>query len=76
MDVLVSELLERSAPSRIINVTSSLYRFGRVSLDDLNSRRNYGGAEAVYSSSKLALNLFTVELARRLKGTGESLSLS
>lgn len=67
---LLSDLLQRSAPSRVVNVTSSMYTMGKITLDDLNSANGYPGAEAAYSKSKLALNLFTVELARRLKGSG------
>ncbi|CAN7945883.1 unnamed protein product, partial [Ixodes hexagonus] len=67
---LLLELLQRSAPSRVVNVTSSMYLIGKITVDDLNSISGYTGAEAAYSNSKLALSLFTVELARRLKGTG------
>ncbi|XP_064484500.1 retinol dehydrogenase 14-like [Ornithodoros turicata] len=67
---LLLELLQQSSPSRVINVTSSLYHLGRLDLQDLNSERSYGGVEVTYATSKQSLNLFTVELARRLRGTG------
>jgi NAD(P)-dependent dehydrogenase (short-subunit alcohol dehydrogenase family) len=70
-------LLERSAPSRIINVSSGLAKNGQVDIDDLQSEKNYVGTRAyssmrapVYSNTKLMLMMFTYELARRLKGSG------
>jgi NAD(P)-dependent dehydrogenase (short-subunit alcohol dehydrogenase family) len=64
------DLLKRSAPARIVNVSSDMHRL--VSLDpddpDLSDRR-HSWARA-YSNSKLALVHFTRELARRLEGTG------
>jgi retinol dehydrogenase-12 len=69
---LLLDRLLRSAPSRIVNVTSVGHRFvkgGGLDFDDLQSERNYMGNEA-YLRSKLANILFTKELARRLDGTG------
>lgn len=64
------DLLEASAPSRIVTVSSMAYRRGGLELDDLNwEHRKYNGLEA-YGASKLANILFTLELARRLAGTG------
>lgn len=72
---LLLELLKRSAPSRVVNVTSALYRLGRVRLEDLEvsrecARTEHYGVESTYANSKLLLNLFTVHLARTLQGTG------
>jgi NAD(P)-dependent dehydrogenase (short-subunit alcohol dehydrogenase family) len=60
-------LLERSAPSRIVNVAS----LGQapIDFDDPMITRNYSGGRA-YSQSKLAQITFTMELAERLRGTG------
>ncbi len=66
---LLLPLLLAGAPSRIVNVTSRLERWGRIRLDDLQSQRRYGRTRA-YSQSKLANVLFTYELAERLRGTG------
>jgi len=41
----------------------------RINFDDLQSRSGYRGLQA-YAHSKLAIVLFTYELARRLEGTG------
>jgi retinol dehydrogenase 12 len=66
---LLLEVLERSAPSRIITVSSEARRSARIDFDDLQSRRRYR-AFPVYGMTKLANILFTYELAERLKGTG------
>ena len=62
-------LLKANAPSRIINVSSVGHYNGHVNFDDLNLEKEYGGWKA-YGQSKLALVLFTHELAKRLQGTG------
>jgi NAD(P)-dependent dehydrogenase (short-subunit alcohol dehydrogenase family) len=59
-------LLERSAPSRIVNVASAGQ--APIDFDDPMLERGYGGAQA-YSQSKLALIMFTIDLAEELKGT-------
>ncbi|XP_028997559.1 retinol dehydrogenase 14b [Betta splendens] len=66
---LLLDLLRRSAPSRVVVVSSKLYKYGDVNFDDLNSERRYDKAFC-YSQSKLANLLFARELARRLEGTG------
>ena len=64
------ELLEASAPSRIVMVSSKLHVGGRLDLDDLRyDKRRYSGF-AAYNASKLANVIFTRTLARRL-GRGE-----
>lgn len=65
----LAPLLESNAPSRVVNVVSSGHKGGRIDFDDLQSERSYSG-QRVYNTSKLALVLFTYELARRLAGTG------
>src|SRR5262245_20358555 len=62
-------LLVAGAPSRIVNVSSDTHRIARLDLDDLELRSRYGWMRA-YTRSKLAIVLFTRELARRLHGTG------
>ena len=66
---LLLPLLRAGAPSRIINVTSSYERQGRIAFDDLQATRRYSGLRA-YTQSKLANVLFTYELADRLQRTG------
>src|SRR5213594_3645650 len=65
---LLLDLLKKSAPSRIVHVSSSAHSGGTIHFDDLQSEQRYGGFGA-YGQSKLAQILFTQELARRLQGT-------
>jgi retinol dehydrogenase 14 len=66
---LLLDLLKKSAPSRIVTVSSEAQRWGTMDFEDLQSRRNYKGMP-VYGMTKLANIMFTCELAERLKGTG------
>src|SRR5882672_1961437 len=62
------DLLKASTPSRIINVSSVGHYNGHINFDDLNFEKEYGGWKA-YGQSKLALVLFTHELAKKLQRT-------
>lgn len=68
---LLLDRITKSAPARIVNVSSTAHQGARRGLDfdDLQARRGYRGMQ-VYSRSKLANIYFTTELARRLAGTG------
>ena len=66
---LLLDLLKKSAPSRIVNVSSSAHMGGTIRFEELQGERRYGGFRA-YNQSKLAQVLFTRELARRIEGTG------
>ncbi len=66
---LLLDLLEQSAPSRVVTVSSEAQRWGSIDFDDLQSRRKYQGFP-VYGMTKLANIMFTYELAERLEGTG------
>jgi NAD(P)-dependent dehydrogenase (short-subunit alcohol dehydrogenase family) len=66
---LLLDTLQASAPARVINVASASHRGARIDFEDLQGERKYRGMRA-YGQAKLALVLFTYELARRLKGTG------
>jgi NAD(P)-dependent dehydrogenase (short-subunit alcohol dehydrogenase family) len=68
LTMLLVDLLRVNAPSRVINVTSVLHQDAQWDWDNLQGERHYDGFQA-YSTSKLALVLFTVELAERLKGS-------
>jgi NAD(P)-dependent dehydrogenase (short-subunit alcohol dehydrogenase family) len=61
--MLLLPLLERSAPSRIVNVASIGQR--AIDFDDVMLERGYEPFRA-YSQSKLAQIMFTFELAERL----------
>jgi NAD(P)-dependent dehydrogenase (short-subunit alcohol dehydrogenase family) len=66
---LLLDLLERSAPARVVTVGSEAHRPVRLNWDDLQGERRYSGLRA-YGTAKLANLLFTRELARRTAGTG------
>ncbi len=72
--LLTNLLLERiraSAPSRVVNVASIAHRSAPkgIPFGDLQSEKHYRPMR-VYGQSKLANILFTLELARRLEGSG------
>lgn len=66
---LLLDLIKASAPSRIINVSSSGHEYIKDELDwdkvQENAKNNYEGFKG-YAISKLANVLFTAELAKRL----------
>lgn len=66
---LLLDTLKASAPARVVNVAGDYHRKVTMDFDDLMSERNYSGTRA-NNQAKLALILFTYELARRLAGTG------
>ena len=70
--LLTNLLLPRlvaSAPSRIINVTSALHLKAHIDFKDIENKKHYKGSTS-YAASKLAVVLFTYELARKLRLTG------
>ena len=66
---LLLGLLKKSAPSRIVEVSSVAQFREHLDLGDLQTEKGYGVMKS-YSRAKLAQVLFTYELARRLEGTG------
>jgi NAD(P)-dependent dehydrogenase (short-subunit alcohol dehydrogenase family) len=66
---LLLDCLKASAPSRIINVSSSASLRGKINFDDLQGTKRCSG-RAAYSQSKLGNVLFTIALAKKLQGTG------
>lgn len=71
---LLLPLLIRSAPSRIVNVSSSMHAEGEINFADLESKSGFDKYKA-YAQSKLALLLFTKKLARELKGRGVTVNV-
>lgn len=61
-------LLKKSPTARIINVSSTAHKSGRINVQDIMMEKQYNGFFA-YANSKLANVLFTYELARRLANT-------
>lgn len=68
---LLLDVLEASAPARIVNVSSGAQGMGKINFDDLQGTQRFS-SQAAYNQSKLANVLFTYALARRLEGTGVS----
>jgi NAD(P)-dependent dehydrogenase (short-subunit alcohol dehydrogenase family) len=70
--LLLPRLID-SAPARIVTTSSDAHQGAQIPFDDLNAERSWRGfGFARYGETKLANILFTVELARRLAGTGVS----
>lgn len=63
------DLLKKSAPARIVNVSSEAHRNASIDFGSLHGEKPYKEF-AAYGQSKLANICFTAELARRLEGTG------
>lgn len=66
---LLLDRLKRSAPARIINVSSQMHQRTGFDFENLQGEKSYHPRQ-IYAQSKLANLLFTKELARRLQGTG------
>jgi NAD(P)-dependent dehydrogenase (short-subunit alcohol dehydrogenase family) len=66
---LLLDLLKRSAPSKIINVSSMAHQGAHLDLNDLQAEKRFDAYD-VYSKSKLANLLFTYDLAQRLNNSG------
>jgi NAD(P)-dependent dehydrogenase (short-subunit alcohol dehydrogenase family) len=65
---MLLDVLKASAPARIINVSSNSHEAGYIQLDDLQAQHHK--SMRAYEQSKLAVVLFTYDLARKLQGTG------
>ena len=66
--LLMESLLARAQP-RVVTVSSTAHRTGRIDFEDLNSERGYGRWRA-YGQSKLANLLFCFEFDRRAQQAG------
>ena len=64
--------------SRIVNMASLTYKFGSLDFPDFFTRGRKGGfwRIPIYCNSKLAVTLFTFELAERLKDKGITVNAS
>jgi NAD(P)-dependent dehydrogenase (short-subunit alcohol dehydrogenase family) len=69
--LLLDRLLARPG-ARVVTVSSAVAQVGRVRFDDLQGLRKYGKWSA-YAQSKLANQLFTLELDRRASRAGVDL---
>src|ERR1700680_1799738 len=66
---LLLDTLKASAPARIINVSSAQHANASIEFDNLQGEKRYANLRN-YNQAKLALLLWSYELARRLEGTG------
>ena len=65
--------LEGRSGARVVTVSSTAHRMGRINFDDLHGERRYRRWRA-YGQSKLANLIFALELDRRLRGAGSTIS--
>lgn len=71
LTTLLLDRLAESAPARVVTTASGAHVGARIPFDDLAGERSFGPRGfARYGQTKLANILFTLELARRLEGTG------
>jgi NAD(P)-dependent dehydrogenase (short-subunit alcohol dehydrogenase family) len=66
---LLLDMLKKSAPSRILLVSSGMHRTASLDFENLQGEKSYK-AMKMYAKTKLCNILFTYELARRLEGSG------
>ncbi|GCF11558.1 SDR family oxidoreductase [Dictyobacter arantiisoli] len=71
---LLVETLKASAPARIVNVSSQVHTIGSIAFDNLQGEKHYTTMNN-YAQAKLALILFTYEMARCLEGTGVTVNV-
>ncbi len=69
---LLLDRLRARPGARVVTVSSTVARIGRIRFDDLQSARHYGKWTA-YAQSKLANQLFALELDRRVNERGVGL---
>lgn len=66
---LLLDLLRKSSPSRVINISSMMHRFTHLEFDNLQAERKFGPVKT-YSMCKLALLMLTYSMAEKFAGTG------
>jgi len=69
MTNLLLDVIKKSAPARIINVSSTAHKYAKMNFDDLEGEKRWDSMKS-YAQSKLANIFFTRKLARELEGTG------
>ena len=66
---LLLDRLKESAPARIVNVNAGLYAMGEANLEKVPTGENFHRFKT-YMHSKMCNMLATLELARRIEGSG------
>jgi NAD(P)-dependent dehydrogenase (short-subunit alcohol dehydrogenase family) len=64
-------VMQGRAGARVVTLSSTAHKTGRIAFDNLNGDRRYFRWNA-YGQSKLANLLFALELDRRLRGSGST----
>ena len=66
---LLLDLLKKNTPSRIVLTSSGSHLRGKINFDNINLSKKYF-FQSAYAQSNLANVMFTIELARRIEGSG------
>lgn len=66
LTALLFRAVKPSSGSRIVIVSSTASRMGKIDFDNLQSERRYSPMWGAYAQSKLADSVFAIELQRRL----------
>jgi NAD(P)-dependent dehydrogenase (short-subunit alcohol dehydrogenase family) len=69
---LLIDLIPDSSDSRIIWLSSSAHKSGKINFNDINFEKKYSRV-ASYGQSKLVCLMYALELARKLKATGRKI---
>ncbi|CAF3544799.1 unnamed protein product [Adineta steineri] len=67
---LLIDKLSKCSPSRIVNVTSPMYKRGQIDFDDLNISKKVFNPKIAYEQASLAIVLATQEFCREYPGSG------
>jgi len=67
---LLLDDIKKSAPARIVNVSSMAHRNGKISFENIHLQNGEYGSWKAYGQSKLANILFTKALARKFEEEG------
>jgi len=70
---LLLDRLKESAPARIVNVNAVLYVFGKLDIEKTPYGRDFSMFRS-YCNSKLAGVMTTVQMAKRLEGSGVTIN--
>ena len=71
LTTLLLDLMEGRQDARVVTLSSTAHKIGRIAFDNLNGDRHYFRWNA-YGQSKLANLLFALELDRRLRREGST----
>jgi NAD(P)-dependent dehydrogenase (short-subunit alcohol dehydrogenase family) len=70
LTTLLLPVIKKAEEARIINVSSDSYKQAMFNPDDLQTKVKYKTGMEAYSLSKLAIVLYTQELAEQMQGSG------